>query len=503
VSVDRSCWCGNTALEPFDADYRRCPACETLVLRHETDAEAGRVVNDDADFYGKDYWFGHQVDDLGHVDLVERARRDLGERCLHWLRAVLRYRVPPARVLELGSAHGGFVYLLAAAGFESAGLELSPFVVDFARRTFGVRMYGGPIEDQSIDPASLALIAAMDVLEHLKDPAATLSTCAALLQPDGQILLQTPCYREGTTAEDMRARADPFLVQLKANEHLYLFSRTSLRRLLAEAGFAHVEFLPAIFAHYDMFAIASRQPLAETRAEDVERALVATPAGRLVLAMIDTCDELGARDATWQQRLEVVEGDRLARGAVIEAQGDELARTNLQTHEWLQDLHARLAEAEADRAARLGVIETQGQELAILRARLDTERATVDAQRTELELRQSALERQHEALEAVRAVVEAQRSELGSQHSALEAQRDELAGMRRVIEAQRSALESQQRAFEAQRTGLEALSAELSAQRHEVQEFRAFTTSVQRSWPFRILHRLGMLPGTPPGGGVP
>ena len=29
-----TCWCGNTTLAPFSADYFRCASCETLVLRH-------------------------------------------------------------------------------------------------------------------------------------------------------------------------------------------------------------------------------------------------------------------------------------------------------------------------------------------------------------------------------------------------------------------------------------------------------------------------------------
>ena len=149
----RPCWCGNADLVPFNDDYLRCVRCETLVLRCETSAAAGRVDDDGKDFYGRDYWFGHQQE-LGFADIRERARQDLPRRCLHWLRTVLRYRLPPGVTLELGCAHGGFVAMLRSAGFDAHGLELSPSIAEFATRTFGVPILTGPVEEQAIEPGS-------------------------------------------------------------------------------------------------------------------------------------------------------------------------------------------------------------------------------------------------------------------------------------------------------------------------------------------------------------
>ena len=69
----RPCWCGNTDLVPFNTDYLRCDRCETLVLQRQTPAAAGRVVDDAGDFYGQDYWFGHQKD-LGFTDIRQRLK---------------------------------------------------------------------------------------------------------------------------------------------------------------------------------------------------------------------------------------------------------------------------------------------------------------------------------------------------------------------------------------------------------------------------------------------
>jgi SAM-dependent methyltransferase len=285
VTSARPCWCGHADLIPFNPDYLRCPRCETLVLQRETSAAAGRVDDDVKDFYGSDYWFGHQAE-LGFADIRERARHDLPRRCLHWLRAVLRYRRPPGVTLELGSAHGGFVAMLRSVGFEARGLELSPSIAEFATRTFGVPILTGPVEEQTIRAGSIDLVLAMDVLEHLSDPLETVRHCAGLVERDGMFILQTPCYPEGTSFGDMQAHQSPFLQMLR-EEHIYLFSRTSVRALFERVGFGHVAFEPAMFAQYDMFVVASRvAPAPRSEVEAVE-ALTSAPETRFLLALLD------------------------------------------------------------------------------------------------------------------------------------------------------------------------------------------------------------------------
>src|SRR5689334_8236305 len=103
----RRCWCGDGALEPFSKDYRRCAACETLMCD---------VMADTGDFYDWEYFHTGQTS-RGVPAIETRARTDLFDRCVYWLNDLARFRLPPARVLELGSAHGGFVALLRQAGY--------------------------------------------------------------------------------------------------------------------------------------------------------------------------------------------------------------------------------------------------------------------------------------------------------------------------------------------------------------------------------------------------
>jgi len=381
-------------LDEFNADYLRCARCETLVFRRIPAADVTRVKNEQTDLYGKNYYARHLPQDFGYPDLGTRARTDLSERCLHWLRAALKYKLPPGRALELGSAHGGFVALLRWAGFEASGLELSPWVVDFARKTFSVPVLAGPVEDQAIEPGSLDMIVLMDVLEHLPDPVATLARCLSLLKVDGVLLVQTPRYPEGGSFEAMVDNRDCFLEQLKLDEHLHLFSQQSVRELFRRAGANHLTFEPAVFAHYDMFFVASRVPLATYGPETIQNALSLTSSGRLVQAMVDLDDQLKKLQAAHagseadraarlesiqrqQQLLQESERDRAARLGVIESQGAQIAALHAEVRQWLEqnlalsqrvgeletackfaqsrssELQQRLEESEADRTARL------------------------------------------------------------------------------------------------------------------------------------------------------
>ncbi len=281
-----TCWCGNSDLSSFSPEYRKCGACKTLVTTQAPKINVTRVTDDERDFYGKDYWFSHQEQNHGFPNILVRAREDLSNRCLFWLRHLLNHKLPPGRSLEVGSGHGGFVALLRCIGFEATGLELSPWLVEFSRKAFDVPILQGPIEDQVIEPGSLDFIVVMDVLEHFPDPVATMRRCGSLLKPEGLLLIQTPMFPEERTYADLVAHNDVFVKMLIGDEHIFLFSASSIRVLFGRLGYAHTEFQPAIAPH-DMFVAASRTALASHTPDEIDSALVQTSGGRLVQALLD------------------------------------------------------------------------------------------------------------------------------------------------------------------------------------------------------------------------
>src|SRR5688500_8150391 len=130
----------------FSLTYVQCDVCSTLISRSSFDESITQVVDDEHDFYGRSYYETRLLERNISPPIEERARHDLYERNLYWLRYLLAYRHPPGRVLELGCAHGSFVALLRWTGFDAMGLELSPWLVQLAKDTFDIPMLQGPIE---------------------------------------------------------------------------------------------------------------------------------------------------------------------------------------------------------------------------------------------------------------------------------------------------------------------------------------------------------------------
>ncbi|MBV5304540.1 MAG: class I SAM-dependent methyltransferase [Chlorobium sp.] len=310
----KTCWRGNSFYKKFNAEYAECLSCGTLVALKPLSDDQLLVKNDESDFYGKKYWLDHQKEDLGFPDIYARSRNDLTERNLHWLKVLLKYKIPPSSVLELGCAHGSLVALLELAGFSASGVEMSPWVAEFGQKTFGISVQSGVVESLNILSGSLDVIALMDVLEHLPDPIATMSHCLKLLKPDGLLLIQTPQFKEKMNYDELFKTKSAFLGQLKSDEHLFLFTEHSVAELFQRLGVNHLRFEQAIFAHYDMFFVVSRTPLEANTSEQVDSALMATPNGRFAQALLDIRERELGLTMRWLES----EQDRAARLVQIE-----------------------------------------------------------------------------------------------------------------------------------------------------------------------------------------
>ena len=157
---------------------------------------------------------------------------------------------------------------------------------------------------------------------------------------------------------------------LQPGEHLHLFSRRSIRAVLRPARGPHITFEPALFARYDMFPVVSRVALTGRACADAGSALAATPAARMIQALLD--ERTAAETVKGRMREEVdvlhgqvaaVDADRAARLAIIEEQGRRLGEVEAERN--IPTGRGRCAPRpprgdRSDRAARLAIIEEQG-----------------------------------------------------------------------------------------------------------------------------------------------
>lgn len=180
--------------------------------------------------YGEQYWSSSSPKDHGYADYrAERAnyRKTFALRA----RAVQRYLPPAGRLLDVGCAAGYFLAVMRDQyGWQVEGIEPSAPIAKFGRSESRVPINVGTLED--VSPSErFDLISFWDVIEHVPDPAATLTAARKRLNADGRIILETQNIAS-LFARVMGRKWHHF----KYAEHLWHFAPDTMRLLLSKAG---------------------------------------------------------------------------------------------------------------------------------------------------------------------------------------------------------------------------------------------------------------------------
>jgi SAM-dependent methyltransferase len=180
---------------------------------------------------------------------------------------------PDAQILEVGCGTGGNLAMLARFGAVT-GLE-----PDADARAFAAEKSGLPVVDGSLpsglpfDPARFDLIAALDVIEHVDEDAATVASLRPLLKPGGWVLATVPAYRWMWSGHDA------------AHHHQRRYARAAFRRLFEDAGF---EVRKATYFNTLLFPAVAAVRLAKTalgRTGADEDAIPAAPLNGLLTSV--------------------------------------------------------------------------------------------------------------------------------------------------------------------------------------------------------------------------
>lgn len=137
-----------------------------------------------------------------------------------------------SRLLDVGSNFGHF---LSEAGkrFDAVGMEISKTAVERGKTMFDVKNYVGSVYEPPPEAKGpWDAITCWDVIEHVPDPKSAVERMRDLLKPGGRIFLSTP-DAGATIARAMGAKwhyLDPV-------QHIVLFGRKNLAKLLEECGF--------------------------------------------------------------------------------------------------------------------------------------------------------------------------------------------------------------------------------------------------------------------------
>ncbi len=159
--------------------YNRCPACATVFMVD--------VPDDLARYYAGDY---HRFGPDGQPEWTHNPT--LLEVEAFRVR-MLRARVQPGTLIDIGAGPGAFAAAAQAEGFAVTAIEMDERCCRYMRDRLGVSAIcsDDPLAALAAQPPARA-ISMWHVLEHLPDPAGMLAIAAERLEPGGVLALGVP-----------------------------------------------------------------------------------------------------------------------------------------------------------------------------------------------------------------------------------------------------------------------------------------------------------------------
>lgn len=215
--------CGKASRHVFRFDANGCGIwqCENCGLGH---AETSGF--DPSAYYTADYFSGQCADGYSDYRGAEPVLRREFARSVDFVR---RFR-GSGRLLDLGCAYGFFLKE-AQRDFDVSGIELVEDAAHACRQA-GLNVLSGVADDANMARiGKVDVVTMFDVIEHLPQPADTLALCSRHLKPNGVIVITT-----GDFASLVARWSGPRWRLMTPPQHLWFFSRESLRRMAEPLG---------------------------------------------------------------------------------------------------------------------------------------------------------------------------------------------------------------------------------------------------------------------------
>jgi 2-polyprenyl-3-methyl-5-hydroxy-6-metoxy-1,4-benzoquinol methylase len=215
--------CAETRATPFltcdGFAFVRCSSCR-LVFQNP------RPVFDDVrKRYGQDYFAYELENESNFFGLMRLGLQDI--------RFSFRAQslAPPRTFLDIGCATGMLIESLKQEGWEVRGVDVCRESAEYGIQHRGTDIFSGTLEEARFPDNSFSAIHFSHLIEHVPDPRGFLAEVRRVLKPGGLAIITTP------NVDGFQARLFKHTWRSAIADHLILFSRTTLRRLVEESGF--------------------------------------------------------------------------------------------------------------------------------------------------------------------------------------------------------------------------------------------------------------------------
>jgi len=143
---------------------------------------------------------------------------------------------PGKKMLDVGCSAGFFMQQAQLRGFDVTGIEFSIKAIDQADLSIKHKIMHGEVQ-QAIHQwqGTLDIVCAFDIIEHMQDPANLTRHLYAALKEGGLLVLSTP-----DTSHYLRYLMRSKWPMLQPLQHMVLFSKKAMKRMLLAQGFRDV-----------------------------------------------------------------------------------------------------------------------------------------------------------------------------------------------------------------------------------------------------------------------
>ncbi|NLO91214.1 MAG: class I SAM-dependent methyltransferase [Elusimicrobia bacterium] len=212
-------------LAPDGTQTLKCSSCG-LTFLHPVPAPQQIHCQYDAAYYTP--WINAQAG----------ARTKLWERRAKLLASLKK----AGKLLDIGCGDGSFLHTAKGLGWDVCGTEVSQWACEHISKR-GLTVRHGELLELELPRAEYDAVTLWHVLEHVRDPLATLRKAHSLLKPDGVLVIAVPNaanYLTRAAYAMVKMRTLKFYTPGERELHLFNFSESNLLGFLDKAGFRPV-----------------------------------------------------------------------------------------------------------------------------------------------------------------------------------------------------------------------------------------------------------------------
>ncbi len=213
--------CGMASASDFlsgdDFHFVRCLHCGLVYQNPQP------LFDDLKHRYGQDYFDYERANEQNFFELMRLGLLDIDF-------ASLGAQLAERSFLDVGCATGMLLAHVRQNGWDVQGVEICRQSAEHGIHARGVPIFTGTLQDAHFPAAVFSVVHFSHLIEHLTSPRAFLLEVRRILSDDGYAIITTPNV-DGFQAKLFKSKWRSAIA-----DHLYLFTRRTLRSMLAESG---------------------------------------------------------------------------------------------------------------------------------------------------------------------------------------------------------------------------------------------------------------------------